>query len=218
MTTSSRDDVSDSRSYSHDDDDYDDDDERNEEKKTNKKKGYSLNEEFGDDDGEGTKNNNKNSSSSPLSKKKKKTSFKETVCVFVSYLFIFHACSLFFFFFCVYFHLLCAREWTSRNSNACAFKFSPPQNRERKQNKQTNKNELFENHPPKKWWRVFGVCVCFYVASLTFQPLLSLTTTAVRTNSTLTDRSGFYKHRIRFGKCAVKSQTRSTFLAWFYSS
>jgi hypothetical protein len=185
MTTSSRDDVSDSRSYSHDDDD--DDDERNEEKKTNNKKGYSLNDEFGDDDGEGTKNNNKNSSSSHLSKMKKKTSFKETVCVFVSYLFICHACSLFFFFFClcVFSSALCVNE---RHATATRLNF------------QTQK--------PGE----------FYVASLTFQPLLSLTTTAVRTNLTLTDRSGSYKHRIRFGKCAVKSRTRSTFLAWFYSS
>jgi hypothetical protein len=178
--------VSDSRSYSHDDDDYDDyDDERNEEKKTNNKKGYSLNDELGDDDGEGTKNNNKNSSSSPLSKKKKKTSFKETVCVFVSYLFICHACSLFFFCLCVFSSALCVNE---RHATATRLNF------------QTQK--------PGE----------FYVASLTFQPLLSLTTTAVRTNSTLTDRSGSYKHRIRFGKCAVKSRTRSTFLAWFYSS
>ena len=114
---------------------------------------------------------------------------------------------------------ICFARVSERHATAtrARLNFHPPQNREKKQ-KQTNKNELFENHPPKKWWRVFGVCVCFYVASLTFQPLLSLTTSAVRTNSTLTDRSGFYKHRIRFGKCAVKSQTRSTFLAWFYSS
>ena len=122
MTTLSRDDVSDSRSYSHDDDD-DDDDERNEEKKTNNKKGYSLNDEFGDDDGEVTKNNNKNSSSSPLSKKKKKTSYKETVCVFVSYLFICHACSLFFFFsICVFSSALCVNE---RHATATRLIFQP---------------------------------------------------------------------------------------------
>jgi hypothetical protein len=146
MTTSSRDDVSDSRSYSHDDDDYDDDDERNEEKKTNKKKGYSFNEEFGDDDGEGTKNNNKNSSSSPLSKKKKKTSFKETVCVFVSYLFIFHARSLFYL--CVFSSALRVSE-RHETATRARLNFHPPKTG-RKQ-KQTNKNELFENHPPPKW-------------------------------------------------------------------
>lgn len=135
MTTSSRDDVSDSRSYSHDDDDYNDDDERNEEKKTNKKKGYSLNDEFGDDDGEGTKNNNKNSSSSPLSKKKKKkTSFKETVCVFVSYLFIFHARSLFYL--CVFSSALRVSE-RHETATRARLNFHPPKNREKtKTNKQ----------------------------------------------------------------------------------
>ena len=217
MTTSSRDDVSDSRSYSHDDDDYDDDDERNEEKKTNKKKGYSLNDEFSDDDGKGTKNNNKNSSSSPLSKKKKKTSFKETVCVFVSYLFIFRACSLFYFFFylCVFSSALRVSERHATATRA-RLNFHPPKTG--RTNKQTNKTNFLKTIPPKNGDACLVFAFYVYVAPLTFQPLLSLTTTAVRTNSTLTDRSDSYKHQIRFGKCAVKSRTRSTFLAWFYSS
>jgi hypothetical protein len=166
MTTSSRDDVSDSRSYSHDDDD--DDDERNEEKKTNNKKGYSLNDEFGDDDGEGTKNNNKNSSSSHLSKMKKKTSFKETVCVFVSYLFICHACSLFFFFFClcVFSSALCVNE---RHATATRLNFHSKTGRDGKQ-KQTNKNELLKTIPPKNG----DTCLVFAFASTSRRSLFNL--------------------------------------------
>jgi hypothetical protein len=164
MTTSSRDDVSDSRSYSHDDDD--DDDERNEEKKTNNKKGYSLNDEFGDDDGEGTKNNNKNSSSSHLSKMKKITSFKETVCVFVSYLFIYHACSLFFFCLCVFSSALCVNE---RHATATRLNFHSKTGRDGKQ-KQTNKNELLKTIPPKNG----DTCLVFAFASTSRRSLFNL--------------------------------------------